>query len=206
MKFLCLHGNGTNSHVMQLQTAPLRHELEDGHDYEFVEGAIEIPMAEGVEAMSLPEHRFYAYYNPDDLSTAKRAMDQLDDYIATEGPFDVVMGFSAGAVLAAMYLIQKQRQAGSVPFKCAVFLASANNTAEMGYLGADVSRDLIRIPTAHIWGSADQTAPMGGADLSKMCDPTQRFTLVHDAGHELPKQTYLTQAVQGIRKTVYLAN
>lgn len=117
------------------------------------------------------------------------------------------MGFSAGAVLAAMYLVEKQRQDDKVPFKCGVFLSSASSAAEMGQLcHNDAQRDLIRIPTAHIWGSSDQTAPTGGEDLSRLCDPSARHTLIHEGGHEIPRKGYLTDAVHVIRRTIYLAS
>lgn len=127
------------------------------------------------------------------------------------------MGFSAGAVLAAMYLVQKQRQAGEAgpaktqtPFRLAVFLSSASSSAEFAYLGIHISRDdssepLIKIPTAHIWGSADETAPTGGLDLSRLCDPATRLTLVHDGGHEVPRKHLLTESVHVIRRTILLA-
>ncbi|KAL2758195.1 hypothetical protein ACRALDRAFT_1080133 [Sodiomyces alcalophilus JCM 7366] len=216
MKFLCLHGNGTNSNVMKLQT--------DGHEYEFVEAAIEAPMSEGVETLASPDAKFYAFYDPNDLSTVPHAISQLDKYVAAEGPFDGLVGFSAGAVLAAMYLAQKQRQGGeggpakpqTPPFRCAVFLSSASSSAEFAHLGVDISAysndgdsstsdPLIKIPTAHIWGSADETAPTGGLDLSRLCDPATRLTLVHDGGHEVPRKNLLTESVHIIRRTILLA-
>ncbi|KAI1771758.1 serine hydrolase FSH [Hypoxylon cercidicola] len=204
MKFLCLHGGGTNSHVMDLQTAPLRHELEDGHEYEFVEGVLRAPMSQGVEALSSSEDNFFAYYDPKDLATLKHSIAQLDDYISTEGPFDAIMGFSAGAVLAAMYMIDRQRRNGSVPFRCAVFLSSAESTSEMSFLGVG-SHDIIRIPTAHIWGANDTLAPTGGGDLCRICDPDLQLTAIHDGGHEIPKKSYLTETVHVIRRTVFSA-
>jgi hypothetical protein len=66
MRFLCLHGIGTNNHVLEMQTgithtlndtremlllkdlaATVRYELGDTHTYEFVEGTERAPIADG---------------------------------------------------------------------------------------------------------------------------------------------------------------
>ncbi|KAJ2994424.1 hypothetical protein NUW58_g1566 [Xylaria curta] len=196
MKFLCLHGNGTNSnvspHVMDnvlslrsssispelnvnfgSRTAPeasLRHELsEDNYQFEFVEAAIECSMSRGIERLVSPGDKFYAYYDPEDLpNTLMLCIDQLNDYISTEGPFDGVIGFSAGAVLAAMYIVESQRRDGKAPFRCAIFLSSASSIAELQFLGFDPQHDQIQIPTLHIWGLDDHIAPTGGEDICQI--------------------------------------
>ncbi|KAI0002770.1 serine hydrolase FSH [Xylariaceae sp. FL0662B] len=208
MRILCLHGNGTNSDILQLQIAPLRHELEDGHEYEFVEATLQAPAskAHGVEALATPDQSFYAYYDFDDLSTLETALDQLNGYVFAEGPFDVILGFSAGAVLAAVYLLDKERQGDIVPFKCGIFLSSADCKAETSYLGLDMHSKSITIPTAHIWGCNDELAPTGGEDLGRMCDPACRRRLVHDGGHEIPRKGFLTEMVHLIRRTIHSAN
>lgn len=161
-----------------------------------------------MDALSSPDDRFFAFFDPADLSTLTKAIAQLDAYVSAEGPFDAIMGFSAGAVLAASYLVEKQRAGLSPPFKCGVFLSSANSGAEMRHLGVDASAGdqvLIRLPTAHIWGSVDETAPTGGADLARYCDPTLRQTVVHDGGHQMPRIGHLTAAVHAIRRTTFQA-
>lgn len=116
--------------------------------------------------------------------------------------------------------MHKQRQQqldDSPPFKCGIFLSSASCTAEMKYLDrfygdGDVDVDghphrlPIRIPTVHIWGAHDQTAPTGGADLSELCDPAGRLVVTHDGTHELPRGEYLTHAVHAIRRAVFAAS
>ncbi|PVI01515.1 hypothetical protein DM02DRAFT_717827 [Periconia macrospinosa] len=215
MKILCLHGNGTNGHIMRLQTAALRQELADDHEYEFVEAAVQAPMSEGVEGLTLPGSSFYAFYNPEDLSSSMRqSLNQLNDFISAEGPFDAVLDFSGGAFLAAMYLIEQQslRDSGESNdslIKCGIFLASASCKAEMKVLGAStvprVGKTSIQVPTAHIWGSNDTIAPTGGHDLSRVCNAAKRQILVHEGGHELPRGDSLTKAVHVIRRTIDLA-
>lgn len=47
MRFLCCHGRGTNSLILETQLAALRHELGDGHIYDFVEGTVPASLAPG---------------------------------------------------------------------------------------------------------------------------------------------------------------
>ncbi|KAL1845697.1 hypothetical protein Daus18300_014466 [Diaporthe australafricana] len=166
-------------------------------------------MAKGVEALSTPGHDLgYAFFDPKDLSTLQTAIDQLDGYISSEGPFDVVMGFSAGAVLAATYILQKQQQrsASAVPFSCAVFLCSADSAEETRYLGllddGAAGGGLIHIPTAHSWGLHDNVAPHAGEGLSRLCDPEARLTHTHGGGHELPRAEQIVDFAQIIRRTM----
>jgi hypothetical protein len=139
----------------------------------------------------------------------QHAISQLDEYVTAEGPFDAVMGFSAGAVLAALYLVLKQQQGLPAPLKCGIFVASASSTRETAYLGLDAQGERdgphICIPTAHIWGSNDGIAPTGGAGVTQMCDPSRCLTYVHDGGHEFPRKERLTTAVHVIRRVIKLA-
>lgn len=98
------------------------------------------------------------YYDPNNLDTLPSSLAKLDDYITTYVPFDVLMGFSAGAVLAAAYLLQKRSrwqkhsEDGPVgvdteinvspyaPIRCAISLANAESLNELRYVGLDSNR------------------------------------------------------------------
>jgi pimeloyl-ACP methyl ester carboxylesterase len=142
------------------------------------------------------------------LCTFDKALEHLDKYIAVEGPFDAVLGFSAGSVLGALYLAHTQRRGLSLPFKCGVFLASGNFADELKHAGLDVwsLENRIRLPSAHIWGSADTVAPKGGPELLRLFDPAQSHVLVHDGGHDVPKKEYVTEATNLIRRVVAMAD
>jgi alpha-beta hydrolase superfamily lysophospholipase len=172
--------------------------------------------------MTAPGHSFYGYYDPQSLDSLPGSLSQLDDYIATYGPFDVLMGFSAGAVLAAAYLLQKESrrqkhgEAGATdvdaavkvnpyaPLRCAIFLASAESANELRYLGLDKQQAAIQLPTAHIYGATDDTAPTGGEDLARVCEASFRTVVIHQGGHEVPRKESLTEAVHAIRRTLLM--
>lgn len=105
--------------------------------------------------------------------------------------------------------MDRTRRGQTIPLKFGIFVASANNTNEVAYLGLD-SQDKetcrISIPTAHIWGANDESAPTGGLDISEMCDPGLRSTLVHSGGHEFPRsKDDLTSAAHVVQRAMQLA-
>lgn len=53
MRFLCLHGMGTNSAVYEAQLAPVRAQLDPSHEYVFLDGEIECEPAEGMRSPSM---------------------------------------------------------------------------------------------------------------------------------------------------------
>ena len=144
-------------------------------------------------------------------------LDDLEAYIAEEGPFDGVMGFSEGAALAAMLMIRKSRQdhvAQHVKplFKCAVFFGGgvpADPTAlehgEFRLLDSESIGEPISVPTAHIWGKNDREYPTFGPVLSQLCKADSRSVFIHEGGHEVPgsrDRASVISAAQIIRRVI----
>ncbi|KAF3202890.1 hypothetical protein TWF192_008435 [Orbilia oligospora] len=125
MRFLCLHGLGTNSKVFETQTAAIRAELGEEHEYEFVDGTVPWPKAKELGDLFSDDDEYFAYYDPFDAESMLKALFQLEEYIEEEGPFDAVMGFSHGAALSSTLLLGRgtEREGWQSPFKLAVFLA-----------------------------------------------------------------------------------
>jgi len=70
-----------------------------------------LPINLGLESLSSPDGAYWSYADWSDSRSFEDAMTQLDSYIAAEGPFDAVMGFSNGASLAVMHIVHKAQQA-----------------------------------------------------------------------------------------------
>jgi hypothetical protein len=47
MRFLCLHGHGTNSAILEAQLEPIRAHLPAHWEFEFLDGEMEVPPATG---------------------------------------------------------------------------------------------------------------------------------------------------------------
>jgi hypothetical protein len=108
-----------------------------------------------------------------------------------------------------------ERQRANRLFKCAVFFSpaimpvdyKALQVGEVRSLSFETDGEIIDIPTAHIWGSADQWATTG-SELSRMCNANVRSVVIHDGGHEVPgpgSKVAVTRTVNVIRRAVDMA-
>jgi predicted esterase len=139
---------------------------------------------------------------------------QLNAYVDTEGPFDGVIGYSQGASLAAMYLIQhsKKNPTAPLPFKCAIFFSGgipldpmALAQQKLVLLDEKTVGPLLLLPTANIWGRNDFVWPGSSEHLFKLCDPSQRDVFLHDEGHDIPggrAKDAVLGSVRIIRRTI----
>lgn len=125
MRFLCLHGMGTNSQVYEAQLAPIRHQLDPTYEFEFVDGLVECSPATGV--LSLFPGPFYCYYSKPTVENLKAAYDLVLEIIEEEGPFEGIFGFSQGGALAASLLLHHRKTNPHAPelFNFAVFTCAS---------------------------------------------------------------------------------
>ena len=136
------------------------------------------------------------YYDFFDASSIRTAVDDLDEYIAVEGPFDGVLAFSMGAALASTLMIRKalENPLDSNPvFKCAIFVSGAQpfdygalTRGEIRLIDESTDGVVINVPTANIWSSTDTEWPGAGVELKKLCESRGRTEFVHEGGHEMP--------------------
>lgn len=105
------------------------------------------------------------------------------------------MAFSSGAALAATLLIRKMQQNPidqhlKPIFKCAIFFCGGIPAVfqKDEYRLVDPNEDgiLLRIPTAHIWGSQDKEYPDYGPVLYNSCQEDLRERFIHHGGHVIP--------------------
>ncbi|RJE22582.1 Serine hydrolase FSH1 [Aspergillus sclerotialis] len=223
MRFFCLHGRGTNSKIFELQTdqpEKLREELHD-HEFVFIDGAIPTEPSGGATAVA---DQFYGYISdPVNTSQCRDLVAGLVDYVQSEGPFDAVMGFSEGGVIAAMLLIEDSRHpfAG---FKCGIFFSSAlpldpdvARTDSLRCIDPEadgvvirvpitvvVEENLIRLrnlsPLANLWRQEDAQEA-----LVQICDEDLREVVRLDIGHQVPgsrSRDGLLETVQAIERTI----
>lgn len=154
---------------------------------------------------------YFDFWSP---ASIRVALAQLATFIALEGPYDGVVGYSHGAALAATFLIQHSRlHPGSpLPFKCGVFLSggipmdlAALEEDELKPLNAERDGVLLGLPTAHIWGRNDKLWPGSSELLSGLCEERVRSVFVHDEGHDIPSarsKEAVLGAVRAIRRTL----
>ena len=167
--------------------------------------------------MSNTDVTAWAYFDPSSIASYIRALEQLDTYVAAEGPFDGVLAFSQGATLAAMHVVRKAVQAPShpPPFKCAIFISCAAVYDPLAYFERGQIRILdskldghpIQIPTVHIWGEQDPMRDQSRG-LSELCQPELTAVFVHEGAHEVPRlgaRGALAGSVKAVRRGITLA-
>ncbi|MCJ1447603.1 MAG: hypothetical protein MMC23_008114 [Stictis urceolatum] len=198
--------------IFEAQTAALRYELGDGHTYEFVQATIPCDPAPEIASTASSEASYYSYFDPESPQTFARALDQLDKYLSTEGPFDGAIAFSQGASLIASYLISMER-AGRKPFSCTILFSTPpvidpasveehTKHTQLRLADPDTYGCLISTPTVHIWGDKDKQKATAER-LSMLCDPAQTNVYVHDGDHEIPSlksKRHVVETVKVIRR------
>ncbi|PTB69585.1 hypothetical protein BBK36DRAFT_1156153 [Trichoderma citrinoviride] len=165
MRFLCLHGRGTSAQIFELQTARLREQLSD-HEFVFIDGPVETEPSEGAEAVA---DQFFGWFEqPASPAQAQQVLQGLVDFIDANGPFEGLMGFSEGGIVAATLLAHdaRQRFAG---LECGILMSAAPPLDPAGILEGDdppalrflipvVDGTAIRVPTAHVVGANEPFA------------------------------------------------
>ncbi|OBT78884.1 hypothetical protein VF21_02794 [Pseudogymnoascus sp. 05NY08] len=224
MRFLCLHGLGCNADIFEAQTAQIREQLGDSHTFDFPEGEYDIPAPKEITAIYPPP--YLSWHPPHTLDThiAQGLLD-IRTYIADNGPYDACLGFSQGAVMLALLLLEDSAAAISAAnsssnngstndstndngtingtstpppplFTLAIFLSGSLYPLATPLLSAGAR---ISIPTTHVWGGKRDYVTTNGAGeaLRDACTSEGRVVVEHGEGHVVPRGEGGVRAVVG---------
>lgn len=138
--------------------------------------------------------------------------DDLSDFVASEGPFEGLIGFSEGGCVAATMMMEDaHRPSSTLGFKCGIFFcgltpirldALRETDGKLQYLDPSVDGVLLHIPTAHIWSPDGNIDPGMGRTLVHLSEKGLREELVHHLGHCIPGQL----SDEGLVETVRIIN
>lgn len=163
------------------------------------------PALEGM--VNGPFYNHYPWNMPPGEDLAK-AIEHTREYMAREGPFDAVMGFSQGGALAASLIINHaETHPDDEPlFRLAVFICSDRPYEATGtqYITESPGTYPISIPTVNIVGKKDYIYDLS-MEVYKLCEPSLAVFFDHGEDHRIPfdreNTIGMTAAVeQGIRK------
>jgi hypothetical protein len=163
-----------------------------------------------------PNEKFFSFFDDQDPQSCLDALNNLEYYVKVEGPFDGVIAFSQGGALASTLLVRQMRQPSTtIAFKVAIFfsggLAADPYLLERGIitpLDAEDAKDMINIPTVHVWGAADMGESEWPPKLLRLCKEASRESYQHTGGHEIPgskDRAAVTRVVQLIRRAIWRA-
>lgn len=112
--------------IFRMQTSPIQSHLDD-FEFVFVQGTVR--HTEGnwsLHTADFSKSPLYTYYNALDPSSIVQTHTELREIIASEGPFDGVLGYSGGAALAAELIIDQDPWALDPIFRFAIFINGAS--------------------------------------------------------------------------------
>lgn len=217
-------------------TAALIYAVRDGrHEFEFIEGSIvcaaakgivrshssvlsqisvdygdTVPVRAGVSEAFPEETEFFKYFDENKLETVRSALDQIHSHLAQEHPpYDGILGFSQGALLAAAVLVEQSRDlAGTIspPIRCGVLICATLPSRALAELKVTPeSENVVRVPTFHVCGRHDEYYEES-IKLSRFCEPAKRQIYDHGGSHEIPRSTRVTEAMaNGLQSCVLAA-
>ncbi|KAK5055283.1 hypothetical protein LTR84_013033 [Exophiala bonariae] len=169
MRFLCLHGRGTNSDIFESQLAALFSRLSPEHSFDFIDAPYHCSAAPGISKIyDGPYLAWHSRYDPVHIAEIH---EYIDSVINEDGPYDGVIGFSQGAALAASFLLCHEythdqalldsRHAAA--FKVAIFFNSVMLFSPSEDIGADITDTIKKQEEKHMGflrgESNEQTLP-----------------------------------------------
>lgn len=134
---------------------------------------------------------------------------RLRETIASVGDIQGILGYSEGAMVAALAVLDERRRAREMGeqarIKCAIFISGWPpfdfQTGSL-VLADDQTEDAITVPTCHVMGASD---PMlaGAMALYNLCDPDTANIFDHGHGHLVPRdERPLRELGQVIREMI----
>ncbi|KAK7225805.1 hypothetical protein V2G26_013808 [Clonostachys chloroleuca] len=202
-RILSLHGIGTNSEILELQTSSLRYQLGPEYEFTFVDGAHPWPAAAGVESAygDALARNCFSYYDGT-ASSAVEAVRDLASYICENGPYDCVAGFSLGASMIGTLLFcqdpdpelqEAKSMIESVVFLCGI-LPQRWESLERGEMeeirpGDVPPHEMLSIRAVHAWSPQDMQYAKQGEMLAGLFAGPWSLELTHSAGHSVPRET-----------------
>jgi predicted esterase len=171
----------------------------------------DLPFSSEIKDIVSSTDQGFSYFDPDSTSASLQAVEDLEQFIAREGPYDGVLAFSQGMMLACTLLMRNVEQKTPFPFKCAIFFSPRMAPLDCADLSRGVFTEIdakrfsqaIGIPTTLVWGSMDPHATKA-VELQELFRQNGLFTCVHEGGHEVPGYALkkgLMDTVNVIRRT-----
>lgn len=148
-------------------------------------------LTHSVELEGVADGPFYKHYEVDNTpgSQVTEALEHTQSIIAEQGPFDVVLGFSQGAALAAALIVDHAKTHPGEPplFRAAVFLCGVSPWESSGLVKIQATPDTypINIPTANVVGKQDNIYEQSMA-LYRLCEPSKAMFYDHGGKHMVP--------------------
>ncbi|KAL2231835.1 esterase AGAP003155 [Sesamum indicum] len=188
LRLLCLHGFRTSADIIKKQLTGKWHQsVLHKLDLVFVDAPFPSQGKSDVEGIFDPPYYEWFQFNKEftEYLNFDECLDYIQDCMIKHGPFDGLLGFSQGAILAAGLagLQAKGLALTKVPkIKVVVIIGGAKfrnpSVAENAYSSP------IQCPSVHFLGDEDFLKPYGTELLESFIDP---LVIRHPKGHTIPR-------------------
>ncbi|KAK4413393.1 Dihydrofolate reductase [Sesamum alatum] len=188
LRLLCLHGFRTSGEIIKKQlTAKWHQSVLQKLDLVFVDAPFPSQGKSEVEGIFDPPYYEWFQFNEEftEYENFDECLAYIQDYMIKHGPFDGLLGFSQGAILAAGLagMQAKGLALTKVPkIKVVVIIGGAKfrnpSVAEKAYSSP------IQCSSVHFLGDEDFLKPYGTELLDSFIEP---LVIRHPKGHTIPR-------------------
>ncbi len=181
---LCLHGGGTNSRIFQVQTVRLQRALSSHFNFVFLDGPFPCAPGPGVLPFFEDCGPFLRWNRSPSDPNLPEETKELIAAACKETEFVGVLGFSAGAKLAAGLLLEQQvrKRPG---FRFGVLLMGVSPPLVSG-LTDEERATRIKVPSVVVLGKADPWREQGRRLYDEFWEVGKASLLELEIGHRLP--------------------
>jgi len=204
IRVLALHGGGSNTNVMKFQTGQLRRVFGDHCDeWEFLNGGRfwETDQTTDIMVAIAKDMPFYGWYGVESDDTSDRpyteklldlsvnftytevekSVERVMEHIRSQGPFDVLVGFSQGCVVLHLVAGLLRERGEACPWKVSLLF---NGMPVRDPRFARLFETPLTVPSVHIYGRQDHLYEYGKA--SQQATYVDPVVLEHDEAHKFP--------------------
>ncbi|KAJ7244706.1 hypothetical protein O6H91_18G020700 [Diphasiastrum complanatum] len=186
LRLLCLHGFRTSASVLEKQLGKWSSSIHDLLDLTFLDAPFPATGKSDVEGMFPPP--FFEWFLSNSDYTVyngfEESMKYISDYLKQHGPFDGLLGFSQGAMIAS-YLTCLQKKGLALqnidPLRLLVVIGGAKFKSErmaFAYPG------ITQCSSIHFLGEKDFLLPYGQDLVKSFYNP---LVINHRYGHTIPR-------------------
>lgn len=187
LRVLCLHGFRTSAAIFEKQIRRWDSSILELLDLTFLDGPYAARGKSDVEAIFPGPYFEWFQFNREysKFTNLEECKEFISDYMQEHGPFDGLMGFSQGGVLAAAFAGLQQKGLAlqqHPPLRFIILIAGAGfNNAQLMH---ECYSELVQCPSVHIIGDHDHLRTVNEELLEKFKDPVH---LPHPGKHTVPR-------------------
>ncbi|KAF0695589.1 Aste57867_13629 [Aphanomyces stellatus] len=198
LRILCLHGSRTNADVVSMQVSGFRQAFGNSAEFSWVNAPLRASSRPDQGILDFfgeegPYFEWWEEFNRERWSYPghKVSLPFLQNYIETQGPFDIIIGFSQGSSITHLLTAHYQAKGQKIPYKAVVSVcggpARDGMPEELLLDGETKKYAQLKIPSIHIVGEKDDIFDLGN-DLVEHYSPQSRSYYTHPDGHRFPAQ------------------